>query len=57
MRIHESTAKPDDIHEITQDPFKAQSDAITKQQKDLKVKKARIKANKTQAALRKVQQG
>jgi hypothetical protein len=43
------------IHEIT-DPFKAQSDAITKQQKDLKVKKARIRANKAQAALRKAQQ-
>ena len=43
------------IHEIT-DPFQIQSDAVTKQQKDLKVKKARIKANKAQAALRKVQQ-
>ena len=43
------------IHEIT-DPFKAQSDAITKQQRDLKVKKARIRAIKAQAALRKAQQ-
>lgn len=43
------------IHEIT-DPFKAQSDAVAKQQKDLKVKKARIRANKAQAALRRAQQ-
>ena len=43
------------IHEIV-DPFKAQSDAVTKQQKDLKVKKARIRANKAQAALRTAQQ-
>ena len=43
------------IHEIT-DPFKSQSDAIPKQQKDLHVKKARIRANKAQAALRKAQQ-
>ena len=43
------------IHEIT-DPLKAQSDAVMKQQKDLKVKKARIRANKAQAALQKAQQ-
>ncbi|MEI7601687.1 MAG: hypothetical protein WCJ41_20525 [Aestuariivirga sp.] len=43
------------IHEIT-DSFKLQSDAITKQQKDLKIKKARIRATKAQAALRKAQQ-
>jgi hypothetical protein len=42
------------IHEII-NPFKAQSDAIVKQEKDLKVKKARIRANRAQAALRKAQ--
>ena len=42
------------IHEIT-DPLKAQSDALNRQQKDLKVKKARIRANKAHAALRKAQ--
>jgi hypothetical protein len=33
------------------------ADAVKKQQKDLKIKKARITANKAQAALRKAQQG
>lgn len=45
------------ISEITNDPFKAQTTNITQQQKELKVKKARIRANKAQAALRKAQQG
>lgn len=45
------------ISEITTDPFKAQTASITQQQKELKVKKARIRANKAQAALRKAQQG
>lgn len=45
------------ISEITNDPFKAQTANITQQQKELKVKKARIRANKAQAALRKAQQG
>ena len=43
------------IHEIV-DPFKAQSDAVTKQQKELRVKKARLKAQKAQAAVTKAQQ-
>ena len=45
------------ISELTNDPFKAQTANITQQQKELKVKKARIRANKAQAALRKAQQG
>ena len=45
------------ISEIANDPFKAQTANITQQQKELKVKKARIRANKAQAALRKAQQG
>ena len=44
------------IHEITQDPFKPQADALNRQQKDLKVKKARLKAQKAQAAVTKAQQ-
>lgn len=44
------------IHEITQDPFKSQAEAVKRQEKDLKIKKARIRANKAQAALRKTQQ-
>ena len=43
------------ISEITTDPFKAQTTNITQQQKELKVKKARIRASKAQAALRKAQ--
>lgn len=35
----------------------AQMAAIKRQQRDLKVKKARIRASKAQAALRKAQQG
>lgn len=45
------------ISEITTDPFKAQTANIAQQQKELKVKKARIRASKAQAALRKAQQG
>ena len=47
MRISEITACE------AEDPQMA---AIKRQQKDLKVKKARIRANKAQAALRKAQQ-
>lgn len=56
MRIHEITDDPDSINEVTPDPFKVQTDAVKRQEKDLKIKKARIKANKSNAQLRKVQQ-
>ena len=43
------------MSEIATDPFKAQTANITQQQTELKVKKARIRASKAQAALRKAQ--
>lgn len=38
------------------DPYRAQMDAAKRMSKDAKVRKARIKFNKAQAALRKAQQ-
>lgn len=43
------------IHEIAPDLFKPQADALNRQQQELK-KKARLKVQKTQAALTKAQQ-
>ncbi len=57
MRIHEITDDPDSIVEVTPDPFKVQTDAVKRQEKDLKIRKARIRANKSNAQLRKAQQG
>jgi hypothetical protein len=56
MRIHEITDDPTSIQEITPDLFKPQEQAVKRQQKDLKIKRARIRANKAQDALRKAQQ-
>lgn len=56
MRIHEITDGPGCIQGVTPDPFKPQADAPKQQQKDLKVKKARLKAQKAQAAVTKAQQ-
>ena len=56
MRIHEITDDPIDIHEVAPDPFKAQTDAVKRQERDLKIRKARIRANKSNAQLRKAQQ-
>ena len=42
MRIHEITDDPTSIQEVTPDPFKSQADALKRQQKDLKIKKARL---------------
>ena len=51
MRISEIMPLPE-----AADPFKPQLDAAKKMAKDAKVKKAKIKADKAQAALRKAQQ-
>ena len=56
MRIYEITDDPKSIHKVTPEPFKAHTDAVKRQEKYLKVRKARIKAQKAQAAVNKVQQ-
>lgn len=55
MRIHEITDDPTNIHEII-DPFKTQAVMLKRQQKELRVKKARLKAQKAQSAVTKAQQ-